>query len=250
MSVPFNLHTVNQSNILEDSELNMNLSGVTQLGKYNYGGVEQDIETGDNYQGNSSYIKDMGWGSSYDYGSGDMFDVNQLNYAKDVETNVNDAGIFQAGKSNDGYVDQEIDTGDNSQYNDSDIYNDYWGSYGSDSDAFNVGQSNILVDSDVNVNSANVAQFGLYNDATVDQDIDTGSNHQSNDSGIHDFGGYSYDGGEVFNITQSNALFDTETNVNSANVKQLGVENDAYVDQDITTGSNSQSNASEVFDFG
>lgn len=250
MNVPFNLHSVYQSNILEDVELNMNLSKLTQLGAYNDGGVEQDIETGDTYQSNSSYIKDIGAGSSYGYGGGDMFDVEQLNYAKDIETNVNDTGIFQFGKSNDGYVDQETDTGNNSQYNDSDIYNDYWGSYGSDSDAFNVGQSNILVDSDVNVNSANVAQFGLYNDADIDQDIDTGSNHQSNASGIYDFGGYGYDGGEVFNITQSNALFDMETNVNSANVEQLGVENDGYVDQEITTGNNSQNNSSEVYDFG
>jgi len=239
---------VYQQNVLEDHDFNLNYADIGQVGVYNYGNADQDIKTGDNDQDNSSYIKNFdGWGW---YGSsGDEFHVGQMNYAKDVETNVNDAGIYQLGKSNDAYADQDIKTGDNEQDNSSYIKDvGGWSWYGSGGDTFNVGQSNILVDSEVNVNSANVTQLGLYNDADVYQDIKTGDNDQSNGSTIYNIGGY--DGGDVFNINQSNAMLDSEHNVNAANVHQGGWVNDAYVNQDINTGDNTQSNSSEIYDFG
>ena len=251
------LYTVGQSNGMNDSDFNLNVGSVEQFGKYNFADLKQDIDSGGNSQHNYSGITDTSYGWGYGPDGNDTYIVGQANLLNDADSNVNDAKIFQLGKHNGADVEQDIESGDNHQSNYSGIYDDAYsiGGYlskGADgNDLYVVGQANLMVDSDVNANSANVAQVGWGNFAYVDQDAESGGNSQHNSSHITDVSkqSYGYDDNDAYLIGQTNQMYDNDFNLNSANVGQYGFDNYANVDQDITSGNNSQGNSSDIFDF-
>jgi hypothetical protein len=250
-------YTVGQSNGMKDSDFNLNYGSVEQLGKYNFAHLDQETDSGGNSQNNYSGITDKSdyWGFGPD--GNDTYVVGQTNGLYDSDSNVNDSYIFQLGKHNGADVTQDIDSGDNHQSNHSGIYDDaysvggYLSSGADGNDLYVVGQANMMIDSDVNVNSANVAQVGYDNYAGVYQGAESGDNSQNNSSHITDYSHQSvgYDDNDAYLIGQSNQMYDNDYNFNSSNIGQLGDDNFANVEQDITSGNNSQSNSSDIFDF-
>jgi len=265
MSIPYfpgfddnDTYHVDQSNELVDSDSNINQGTLLQEGAFHFSDVDQDIDSGDNGQSNGSWILDDGYGFGYGADDNDYFSVSQSNLMDDSDYNVNEGSLFQAGVYNVGHVDQDIDSGDNHQSNSSTIedlggYHSYgWGPGTDDNDSFHVDQSNFMIDNDVNVNVANLAQAGFANVADIDQEIDSGGNTQDNFSFIGDYNspGYGYDDNDAFHVSQASLMADADENANLVDAGQHGALNGGWFDQDITSGGNSQENVSDILDLG
>ncbi len=216
--------------------------------------------------------------------------VRQSNALDDGDDNLNRALIDQQttgssggghgygghgrGNDNDADVDQDIDSGDNRQNNDLRI---------SDPEArddlvFDLGQSNTMYDDDRNTNYASIEQsvaksgghggHGRHgssgdNDADVEQDIDSGDNHQANRATIDD----ARAGDDLrLALNQSNNMDDADRNGNFTDITQTFAgsgggshgghgrggssgDNDADVDQDIDSGGNRQKNYADLDDL-
>lgn len=264
---------IDQSNEMLDNDINVNSSVVNQLGGLNLSFVNQDITSGGNSQENNSYIPDgdsfgslfsglggsfgnPGGGSHGSSGSNDSFDVGQSNEMSDNDGNANQFTLGQAGGINISGVNQSSDSGDNSQSNNSSIF-DFGSAFGfgggSGNDHYTIDQGNLLIDNDINLNIGIVAQVGFGNVAAIDQDISSGDNTQSNNSTIWDtafnFGGAS--GNDTYDVQQSNILVDSDTNQNFGSVSQVvGTGNFADLAQGIDAGGNDSGNNSNLFDFG
>jgi hypothetical protein len=195
------------------------------------------------------------------FDNNDTFKVDQQNEMVDSDQNMNTGSLFQEGLLNMSGVDQEIDSGDNEQSNGSQIFDGPAGyGFGSDdNDFFKVSQSNLMDDSDFNLNEGSAFQAGKFNLAGVEQDIDSGDNEQANHSLIDDhdaggwhgyFGGLGADGNDTVKVDQSNFMIDTDQNANVFEGAQLGFVNMTGVDQEIDSGDNSQANTSLIGDYG
>jgi len=184
---------VDQSNLMDDSDYNLNDGSLFQSGKFNLAGVDQHIDSGENSQDNTSVIEDYdagGWGGYFGgFGAdgNDTVKVDQSNFMNDADQNANVFEGAQLGFVNMTGVDQGIDSGENSQDNTSLINNGDVGGFGyDDNDAFHVSQASLMADADENINGVETGQFGAFNVGGFDQDIDSGGNSQSNFSEIWD----------------------------------------------------------------
>ncbi len=251
-------YKVGQENELVDNDLNMNEGSLFQKGLFNKTGLSQDIDSGENVQGNGSLIFDGPAGFGFGSDDNDFFKVGQSNLLDDSDYNINDGSLFQKGVFNVTGLEQEIDSGDNEQSNHS-LIDDHdasggWKSkfgFGADgNDTFKVDQTNFMIDTDQNANVFEGAQRGFLNKTGVDQDIDSGGNSQSNTSLIGDYGvqGFGYDDNDAFHVNQASLMADADENVNLVETGQFGALNGGWFDQDIDSGNNSQSNFSEIWD--
>jgi len=264
---------VRQRNDIFDDDDNLNSATVDQQARnggddgpspmnfiWNYGRendaeVDQDIDSGNNRQRNDADLDHL---RTHD----DLSIVgDQSNMMSDDDINTNLARVTQRGRGdNDSYVDQDIDSDGNHQSNDLDVDHGggngplfAWSGYNGRGDIeIDARQGNTLTDDDDNLNEAAVTQTARRygdNDAEVDQDIDSGDNHQSNRVDL-DLGRHS--GGE-YDVEQINWMRDNDINTNRASVDQTTAnewgDNWADVDQNIDSGDNSQSNSFEL-DFG
>ncbi len=250
---------VGQTNEMVDSDSNLNTGSLFQDGFINLGGFDQDIDSGDNEQSNGSQIFDGPSGFGFGADDNDFFKVGQSNLMDDSDYNVNDGSLFQAGKFNVTAIEQEIDSGDNDQSNhslidDHDAAGGGWKSkfgFGADgNDTFKVDQSNFMIDTDQNANVFEGAQLGFANFTGVDQEIDSGDNSQANTSLIGDYGvaGFGYTDNDAFHVSQASLMADADQNINGVETGQFGALNLGHFDQDITSGGNSQTNFSEIWD--
>jgi len=249
---------VGQENEMVDSDVNINDGSLFQKGLFNVTSADQDIDSGDNHQSSTSQIFDgpAGFGDGPD--DNDVFKVGQGNLLDDSDYNLNTGSVFQAGVYNVTGLEQDIESGDNGQSNHSLIDDHDAGgsgghatSLGADgNDVFKVDQSNFMIDTDQNANVFDGAQFGFANMTGVDQEIDSGDNHQSNTSLIGDYGvqGFGYDDNDAFHVSQASLMADNDQNINGVETGQFGALNVGHFDQDITSGGNSQSNFSEIWD--
>jgi hypothetical protein len=189
----------------------------------------------------------------------DTYNVTQLNSMFDNDQNANASTVGQNGILNIAGVGQSITSGDNSQDNTSFIVDD--GSsfvgigLGDNNDTYDIAQTNNLLDNDQNINLSQVGQLGILNVAGVDQDITSGGNDQSNTSTVFDTGSSfallaAGQNNDTASVTQFNGMNDGDLNLNGSAVLQVGALNLAGVDQDITSGGNTQSNTSNISDFG
>jgi hypothetical protein len=227
--------------------------------------------------------------TSYSHRNGDLdVRVHQSNALDDADENLNRALIDQQttsstsgghgysghgrGNDNDADVDQDIDSGDNRQNNDLRI-ND---PEARDDLTLDIGQSNSMYDDDRNTNYANIEQSvaqsgGSHhgrggssgdNDADVEQDIDSGGNHQKNFATIDD----ARAGDDLrLDLDQSNSMDDGDRNGNFTDITQElassgggshsygghgghggSADNDADVDQDVDSGGNRQNNFADL----
>jgi hypothetical protein len=250
---------VGQQNELVDNDMNLNDGSLFQKGLFNVTDVDQDIDSGENEQSNDSQIFDGPAGYGFGADDNDFFKVGQSNLMDDSDYNINDASLFQAGVFNVASVDeQDIDSGENEQSNYS-LIDDHdagggWKSkfgFGADgNDTVKVDQSNFMIDTDQNANVFEGAQLGFANITGVDQEIDSGENEQANTSLIGDYGvaGFGYDDNDAFHVSQASLMADADENVNGVETGQFGALNLGHFDQDITSGGNSQSNFSEIWD--
>lgn len=121
------IYQVGQANV--NVGFNLNYSNLLQVGKYNDAVVVQDIDSGHNDQHNDSSILDIGGsksgyhghhsgGSGYD--DADAYHIGQANVMS--SHNFNYSNVGQHGKYNDALVVQDIDSGNNSQSNSSEIF--------------------------------------------------------------------------------------------------------------------------------
>ncbi len=251
---------VGQTNEMVDSDQNLNTGSLFQKGLFNATDVDQDIDSGENVQSNGSQIFDGP--SSFGFGAddNDFFKVGQSNLMDDSDYNINDASLFQKGLFNVASVDeQDIESGNNEQSNhslidDHDAAGGGWKSkfsFGADgNDTFKVDQSNFMIDTDQNANVFEGAQLGFANTAGVSQEIDSGGNSQANTSLFGDYGsaGFGYTDNDAFHVSQASLMADADQNVNTVETGQFGAMNLGHFDQDITSGGNSQSNFSEIWD--
>jgi len=202
----------------------------------------------------------MSRSKSFNLDNNDTFTVGQTNEMVDTDFNLNTGSLFQKGLFNATDVDQDIDSGENSQSNES-MISDYgigFGDGASDNDSYSIFQGNRMDDSDFNVNDGSLFQAGVFNLAGVEQDIDSGENEQSNHSGIVDTGEFdghgardklSFHGNDEFSVEQTNFMIDTDANANLASFGQFGFFNAGGVDQEIDSGENEQSNSSWIDDY-
>lgn len=249
--------TVDQSNEMLDNDTNLNITNITQLGALNLGFVNQDITSGGNSQENNSGIGDLGVGGLFAFGSdNDTFDVGQSNQMSDNDANANKFDLGQGIFVNLAGANQSIDSGGNEQSNNSSIY-DFGASFGfgsgSNNDHYTLEQGNLMIDNDINVNVGIVTQLGFGNVASLDQDITSGGNTQTNNSNIFD-GGLSLGFGnnnDTYDLSQTNQLVDSDSNQNLGSVTQIvGAGNFADLTQGIDAGGNDSGNNSNVFDLG
>lgn len=270
--------TLRQSNSMDDGDRNGNFSEVAQdfasgsggSTAHSYGGhdgrsgdndadVDQTIDSGSNRQKNYADLDDL-------RSRGDLdVDVAQGNTMHDDDLNTNGSSVEQRGGNNWTDIDQSIDSGSNHQSNKVDFDpsggsygamrggNDYGhggGGHGSGGDIeVDLVQRNWMDDGDDNMNDAGVVQVGgrgADNDATVWQNINSGSNSQSNHADF-DVGGRGAAG--AYDVEQVNWMADDDVNTNQANIEQRSVDNWADVDQHIDSGSNTQHNSLDL-DFG
>ncbi|MDJ1157714.1 hypothetical protein QNA08_05655 [Chelatococcus sp. SYSU_G07232] len=245
-------YNVNQANGLNDSDIDLNVATVTQLGIGNFAGAIQGVNSGGNTQGNASAIFDTG-GTGGLLNDNDDYQVGQQNLMNDADGNLNLANIGQAGFVNFAGVHQHTTSGNNDQTNISSI-EDSGGGFGflNNNDDYHVNQFNGLLDSDQNINAAQIGQIGLANLAGVAQDTDSGGNTQNNTSTIDDGGLYlgAFNGNDSYHVGQQNNLFDQDANGNGAGIYQFGIHNFAGVLQSIDSGGNSQGNSSTIADYG
>jgi len=252
---------VDQSNLMDDSDYNLNDGSLFQSGKFNLAGVDQHIDSGENSQDNTSVIEDYdagGWGGYFGgFGAdgNDTVKVDQSNFMIDTDQNANVSEGAQLGFANLTGIDQDIDSGENSQANTSVIddhdaggWHGYFGASGNDT--VKVDQSNFMNDADQNANVFEGAQLGFVNMTGVDQGIDSGENSQDNTSLINngDVGGFGYDDNDAFHVSQASLMADADENINGVETGQFGAFNVGGFDQDIDSGGNSQSNFSEIWD--
>lgn len=285
-----------QSNGMDDDDRNTNYANVEQTaargGSGYHGGhgssgdnwadIDQSIDSGSNYQKNYASIDDARAGDDL------LLTLRQSNSMDDGDRNGNFSEVaqeFEAGNGggstahsygghgggssgdNDADIDQSIDSGSNRQKNYADL--DDMRSRG-DLDV-DVAQCNTMHDDDLNTNGSTVEQTGGRNWADVYQNIDSGSNHQSNNvdfdpSGSYsslrgnDYGyggghggGHGSSGGDIeVDLVQRNWMDDGDDNMNDSEVIQVGgrgADNDATTWQGIHSGGNSQSNRAD-FDVG
>jgi len=249
---------VGQENEMVDNDQNMNTGSLFQEGLFNMTDVDQDIDSGENEQANGSQIFDGPAGYGFGADDNDFFKVGQSNLMDDSDFNLNDASLFQSGKFNLTGVEQDIDSGENEQANHS-LIDDHdaggwhggYDAFGADgNDTYKVDQSNFMIDTDQNANVFEGAQLGFVNMTGVDQDIDSGDNSQANTSLIGDYGsaGFGYDDNDAFHVSQASLMADADENVNLVETGQFGAFNLGGFDQDVTSGGNSQSNFSEIWD--
>jgi len=251
-------YKVGQTNEMVDNDQNLNQGSLFQEGLFNVTKSDQDIVSGENEQSNGSQIFDGPAGYGFGADDNDFFKVGQSNLMDDSDYNINDGSFVQVGKLNLAGVEQDIDSGDNSQSNHSLIddhdaggWGGYFGGFGADgNDTYKVDQSNFMLDNDANVNAAEVGQYGFANLAGIEQDIDSGGNDQSNTSLIGDYGvqGFGYDDNDAFHVSQASLMADNDENGNLVETGQLGALNLGAFDQDVTSGGNSQDNFSEIWD--
>jgi hypothetical protein len=249
---------VGQENELVDNDQNINTGSLFQKGLFNITSFDQEIDSGDNDQSNSSQIFDGPAGSGDGPDDNDFFKVGQSSQLDDSDFNINDGSLFQAGKFNLTKLDQDIVSGGNEQTNYSLIDDHDAGGSGGHSttlgpdgnDVFKVDQSNFMIDTDQNANVFEGAQLGFANFTGVDQEIDSGGNSQSNTSLLGDYGvqGFGYDDNDAFHVSQASLMADNDQNINGVETGQFGALNLGHFDQDITSGGNSQSNFSEIWD--
>ncbi len=249
---------VDQSNQMLDNDQNFNIGNVAQAGTANFSFLGQDISSGGNEQGNSSNALDVGasfFGGAFS--NNDTFTVGQENQMADNDQNANSFDLGQLFAVNINGTTQTIDSGGNSQTNASDII-DLGGAFGfggaSNNDGYTINQGNLMIDNDINLNIGVVTQLGFGNVATIDQDITSGGNSQSNNSNVFDgglnlFGAFSDN--DTYDVTQSNLLADSDQNQNLGEVTQLvGTGNFADLTQLVDSGDNFGTNSSNLFDFG
>jgi hypothetical protein len=246
-----------QANEMDDGDDNLNDTEISQSsshGRNNDADVDQDIDSGGNHQGNFATLDDIRVRGDLDV------TTDQFNGMDDGDINTNAASIDQSRGDNDADVDQNIDSGGNSQKNYLDLdvdsgHSSYgrghggYGGHGGDDTAVNVAQGNEMDDGDDNMNDAAITQEGgrgSDNDADVWQDIDSGGNSQRNVANL-DVGGRG-NGGE-YDVEQVNWMADDDTNTNRATIDQSSADNWADVDQTIDSGGNHQSNSFDL-DFG
>ena len=224
--------------------------------------LNQDIHSGDNEQSNSSGLFDTGFAFYSGHDNNDTYDVGQDNQMADNDGNANKLTLDQMYAVNINGVNQSIDSGHNSQSDESNIF-DYGSAFGfghhsgsdNNNDDYTVSQGNMMIDNDINLNIGIVAQVGFGNAAQIDQTIDAGDNTQVNDSGIYDFGSAfgsgSHSNDDTYDVHESNLLSDSDANENMASVTQLvGWSNIADFDQAVDSGHNDAGNSSHLFDFG
>ncbi len=251
-------YKVDQSNMMLDNDFNVNNAEISQTGLFNLVGLEQSIDSGNNNQHNFSKLDDSGYSHFFgDHNNNDSYDVGQESQMADNDGNANSLDLTQVFAVNLNGVEQTIGSGGNSQSNASLIHDfgDAWGWNNDDSnnDSYTVGQGNMMIDNDINLNVGIVAQVGFGNVATIDQDITSGGNTQTNNSNIWDVGPGFFDNSnnDTYDVTQSNMLADNDANQNLADITQtFGPANFADFDQDITAGDNDSSNLSNLFNFG
>jgi hypothetical protein len=188
-------YSVFQGNQLDDSDENFNDASLFGAGLFNATGVEQDIDSGDNDQDNESGIEAIaggGWhGNNNGFGvsGNDQYDVEQTNFMIDTDSNANVASSNQLGFAQFAEFDQDIDSGNNSQNNESWIGDHGASGFGyDDNDAFQVSQASLMADADQNANLFESGQLGGMNGGWFDQDITSGGNAQENVSEIWDTG--------------------------------------------------------------
>lgn len=278
-------YTVNQSNGASDNDQNMNGISLDQFGGVDIGVVNQDIQSGGNTQYNTSNVFDTGLPTSSNHAQNDDYTVGQSNNLFDSDHDMNVFDVNQTGGANVVFANQHIDSGGNEQTDTSNIFDGgYTGGHSNNSsnDTYDVTQFNGLRDEDTNGNALHLDQAspGLWSAdlAFVSQNESSGGNTQSNnalevDSGFSGgssgwgggWGSFSFGGGhgggyggsssadsnnDDYSVDQSNMGLDNDTNYNIADFGQLETANIAFLNQDIQSGGNSESNSSNIFDTG
>lgn len=255
-------YTVDQSNTGLDNDTNYNIADLGQTGTADLSFLTQDIHSGDNNQSNTSGLFDTGSAFYSGHDNNDMFNVGQNNQMADNDGNANKLTLDQMYAVNINGVTQTIDSGHNSQADNSSIF-DYGSALGfghhsgsdNNNDSYTVDQGNMMIDNDINLNIGIVAQVGYGNAATIDQSVDAGDNTQVNNSGILDlgsaFGSGSHGNNDTYGVQESNLLSDSDANENMASVTQLvGASNLADFEQAVDSGHNDSGNHSNLFDIG
>ena len=192
--------------------------GHHHYGDDNTAKVTQIIGSGGNYQSNKATLSDDAEIEEQ---------ANEDQGLDDHDENDNKAKIYQRGEDNDAGVTQKIFSGYNSQTNKATVS----GSGDVDQD------NNDLRDHDHNENKAKIGQRGEDNDATVYQEIVSGDNTQKNKATVSGSGEADQDNDD---------LDDEDHNDNKAKIYQRGEDNDADVEQYITSGFNKQKNEATV----